>query len=36
MELDPGEYTAIVNGIGGTGIGIVEVYDLSGGVIAPQ
>ena len=36
MELDPGPYTAIVNAVGGTGIGIVEVYDLSGGVIAPQ
>ena len=36
MELDPGTYTAIVNGIGGSGIGIVEVYDLSGGSIAPQ
>lgn len=36
MTLDPGPYTAIVNGVGGTGIGIVEVYDLSGGVIAPQ
>ena len=36
MELNPGPYTAIVNAVGGTGIGIVEVYDLSGGVIAPQ
>jgi hypothetical protein len=36
LTLDPGPYTAIVNGVGGTGIGIVEVYDLSGGVIAAQ
>ncbi len=36
IELNPGPYTAIVNAVGGTGIGIVEVYDLSGGVIAPQ
>lgn len=36
ITLDPGPYTAIVNGIGGSGIGIVEVYDLSGGAIAPQ
>lgn len=36
MTLDPGAYTAIVNGIGGAGIGIVEVYDLTGGLIAPQ
>lgn len=36
MTLDPGPYTAIVNGVGGSGIGIVEVYDISGGSIAPQ
>ena len=36
MTLEPGPYTAIVNGIGGSGIGIVEVYDISGGVIAAQ
>lgn len=35
--LDPGIYTAIVNGVGGTsGVGIVEVYDESGGTIAAQ
>ena len=29
MTLDPGSYTAIVSGVnGGTGIGLVEVYDL--------
>jgi hypothetical protein len=36
MTLDPGPYTAIVNAVSGPGIGIVEVYDLSGAVIAPQ
>jgi hypothetical protein len=34
--LNPGSYTAIVNGVGGSGIGIVEVYDLSGGSIDAQ
>jgi hypothetical protein len=30
LTLDPGNYTAIVSGVGGTtGIGLVEVYDLS-------
>ena len=30
--LDPGEYTAIVSGVGGTtGIALVEVYDLDNG-----
>lgn len=29
--LDPGSYTAIVSGSGGTGIGLVQVYDLSPG-----
>jgi hypothetical protein len=27
--LPPGTYTAIVSGVGGTGVGLVEVYDLS-------
>jgi len=37
MTLDPGAYTAILRGIGGaTGIGIVEVLDLSGGTVAAQ
>jgi hypothetical protein len=37
MELDPGSYTAIIRGVGGTtGVGIVEVNDLSGGSVAPQ
>jgi hypothetical protein len=26
--LQPGSYTAIVRGVNGTGIGLVEVYDL--------
>ena len=37
ITLQPGLYTAIVRGEGGTsGVGIVEVYDLSGVSIAPQ
>lgn len=36
VSLDPGLYTAIVSGGGTTGVGIVEVFDLSGGVVAPQ
>jgi hypothetical protein len=35
--LEPGAYTAIVSGVGGvTGVGIVEVFDLSGGTITAQ
>lgn len=31
VELEPGAYTAILSGVGGgTGTGIVEVFDLSG------
>ena len=30
MTLNPGEYTAVVKGVGGTtGVGLVEVYDLT-------
>lgn len=30
-RLDPGEYTAIISGVGGSsGIGLVEIYDLEG------
>jgi hypothetical protein len=37
ITLQPGLYTAIVRGEGGTsGVGIVEVFDLSGASIAPQ
>lgn len=33
MTLDPGAYTAVVQGAnGGTGVGLVEVYDLDGSV----
>ena len=28
-SLDPGQYTAVVRGRDGTGIGLIEVYDLS-------
>lgn len=35
--LAPGAYTAVVSGVGGvTGVGIVEVFDLSGGTVAAQ
>ena len=35
--LTPGAYTAIVSGVGGvTGVGIVEVFDLSGGIVEAQ
>jgi hypothetical protein len=37
ITLTPGPYTAILSGVGGaTGIGIVEVLDISGGIIAAQ
>jgi hypothetical protein len=37
LDLPPGPYTATVEGFGGvTGIGLIEVYDLSGGAIAAQ
>jgi hypothetical protein len=35
--LQPGAYTAIVSGVGGvTGVGIVEVFDVTGGNVAAQ
>jgi hypothetical protein len=35
--LNPGAYTAILSGVGGvTGVGIVEVVDKTGGIIAAQ
>ena len=37
ITLTPGAYTAILSGVGNvTGIGIVEVFDLTGGSIAAQ
>ena len=37
MNLAPGAYTAIMSGVGGTtGVGIVEIIDLSGGAVEPQ
>ena len=37
QTLAPGAYTAILSGVGGvTGVGIVEVVDLSGGSVAAQ
>lgn len=37
QTLAPGAYTAIVSGVGGvTGVGIVEVIDLTGGSVAAQ
>ena len=37
MDLEPGAYTVHLKGVGnGTGIGIVEVFDMTGGSVAPQ
>jgi hypothetical protein len=37
VTLDPGAYTAIVRGKdGGTGVGLVEIYDLDGAAVSEQ